>query len=166
MKIDENFSEDSSGLRNYSEQIKEINRLALLIPKLYLDRDTGKLVRGTEVEVKATLILLDVLSDIYNSRLVIYKSDIDELNKIPVSKDIRPVKQIYVRQNVNKYEKRNQILNNYKKSLKDVSDAYDKLLERAKLIKPHYDDPIFQGDMNYFLFQINTMIQNSKELSG
>jgi len=164
------INEDMNGvppiLRRYSEEIKQVNRLSILIPELYVNGDIAKLVRDTEVEIKATLVLLDIFSIIYTSQLVNYKTSVDELNQIPVSKNVRPIKQILVRENVNRYDIRKGVLDNYKTSLNDLNESYNKVLERSKLIKPHYGDPIFQGDMNYFLFQINTMIQKSKELSG
>ncbi|MDA2921004.1 hypothetical protein MYX76_16205 [Desulfobacterota bacterium AH_259_B03_O07] len=164
------INEDMNGvppvLTRYSEEIKQVNSLSLLIPELYVNGDIAKLVRDTEVEIKATLVLVDVFSNIHNSQLVNYKTSIDELNQIRVTKNIRPIKQILVRENINRYDIRKGILDNYKTSLNDVNESYNKVLERSKLIKPHYDDPIFQGDMNYFLFQINTMIEKSKELSG
>jgi len=153
-------------LRRYSEEIKQVNRLSILIPELYVNGDIAKLVRDTEVEIKAALVLLDIFSIIYTSQLVNYKTSVDQLNQIPVSKNVRPIKQILVRETVNRYDIRKGVLDNYKTSLDDLNESYNKVLERSKLIKPHYDDPIFQGDMNYFLFQINTMIQKSKELSG
>lgn len=168
-EITENLGSISPKLKLQEGNVEKINLLAQLLLRSYIKRQAAMLIRDSEPEVTATLELLPVLSDIYTEQLNTYKGNIDDVNKLAEklnNTDTALVLQLLVRDNLNKFSKRKEILENYETALNDVKVSYSQILERAKFTKPKFDDPVFQREMQEFLIKIIKLVQGSKALTS
>lgn len=173
-EITENLSEITENLsisptfELQKENVDKVNFLAQILLRSYIKNQAAMLIRDSEKEVLAALELLKVLSDIYEEQLNTYRRNINDVSKLIIVSETEKslVLQFLVRDNLNKYKKRKELLENYATSLDKVGNSYSELLQRAKLPKPHFDDPVFQKKMQDFLINIIKLVQESKIINN
>jgi len=167
-EITQNIGEILPELQQLQPQVDKVNQLARILVGLYIKGKISDLIISTESEIIATFELLGVLADLYQTQLKIYSANIQftdedfrfkEQNKDETQKRL-------VSNHIKKYDSRKEILDNYETSLNDIAQSYQELLQRAKLQKPNFDDPIFIEKMIILLQQINDLIQKSNAASG
>ena len=164
--IDENIVNIVPELSNSRKDVESVNQWKPYFNTFFAQKPPQEVILETHTQVRATLNLLSELAAIYQIQLDDYERNISVLNTLlhdTGSSDA--IKRTFV---INKSRDRNarqELLKNYNSALSSVNESYKKLYQRSELDSPHYNDPIFQQDMNEFLINISNLIQQSKLIS-
>jgi hypothetical protein len=164
--VDENITHTVPELKGHENDIITVNKWKDYFASFYVQKSPQEVIVENQKRLKATFVLLDTFSDIYQVQLDNYDRNIkllDTLLQDSASRDT--LKRSFVIDKSKDHDRRQELLNNYNAALDDVKASYKKIYERSELPDPHYSDPIFQQDMKEFLIKISNLVQQSKLMS-
>jgi len=166
MGINESIVDTVPELRDSREEIQTVNRWEPYFLSFFAHLTPQEVILGTEPQVQATLNLLTIFTQIYQTQLDNYERNIKVLDTLIYdtgSSDA--VKRTFVINRGRDHGNRQKLLNNYTTALDAVKESYKRIYQRSQLSSPHYGDPIFQQEMTEFLINIRNLVQQSKLIS-
>ncbi len=164
--IDENIVNIVPELSDSQKDVETVNQWKVYFPTFYAHKTPREVILETDRQVQATLNLLTIFTEIYQTQLDDYERNINVLDTLIYdtgSSDA--IKRTFVINKSRDKNARQELLKNYNEALSAVKESQKKLYQRSELESPHYGDPIFQQEMREFLINVSTLIQQSKLIS-
>ncbi len=164
--IDENIVNIVPALSESKKDVQAVNQWKPYFQSFFAHKTPQEVILETEPQVQATLNLLTIFAEIYQTQLDDYERNINVLNTLLYdtgSSDA--IKRTFVINRSRDKNARQELLKNYNQALSAVKESQKKLYQRSELESPHYSDPIFQQDMREFLNNISNLVQRSKLIS-
>jgi hypothetical protein len=166
MGINESIVDTVPELRDSREEIQTVNIWEPYFLSFFAHLTPQEVILGTEPQVQATLNLLTIFTQIYQTQLDNYERNIKVLDTLIYdtgSSDA--LKRTFVINRGRDKITRQELLNNYITALNTVKESYKRIYQRSQLSSPHYGDPIFRQEMADFLINIRNLVQQSKLIS-
>ncbi len=161
--IDEKTADTVHELKGHRQEIVTVNQWKDYFGSFFVQKSPKEVIVENQPRIEATLALLGVFADVYQVQLDNYERNIKLLDTLLYDTESRDVvKRTFVINRGKDLDSRQKLLDNYNQALESVRESYKRIYERSELENPHYNDPIFQGEMKEFLIKISNLVQQAK----